>query len=100
MFYNAPTVIFISGDEKNPKAPVDCAAATQNMLIQAESLDIGSCWIGFIALLLNSEEGKGFLKELELPEGYRQIHAVALGKKKHQSAKAPQRKENLVNYIK
>lgn len=100
VFYNAPTVIFISGEETNPRSEVDCAAATQNMLIQAESLGLGSCWIGFIAYLLNSEEGKELLKELELPEGYRQIHAIALGKKKQNSAVAPKRKEGTINYIK
>lgn len=100
VFYNAPTVIFISGDEKNPRSAVDCAAATQNMLIQAESLDIGSCWIGFIAYLLNREEGALLLEELKLPAGYKQIHAIALGKKKQKSGQAPKRKENIINYIK
>jgi nitroreductase len=100
VFYGAPTVVFISGDKDNHSAAVDCAAATENMLIAAESLDIGSCWIGFIAYLLNSEEGSDYVKELGIPEGYRQIHAVALGYKKVNRTIAPARKENSVNYIK
>jgi nitroreductase len=69
------------------------------MLIAAEAVGVGSCWIGFIAHLLNSEEGKEYCKELGIPEGYRQFHAVALGYKKINSSKAPARKENIVNYI-
>lgn len=100
VFYNSPTVILVSGDENNNYASVDCAAAVENILIAAESLDIGSCWIGFIAYLLNSEEGSEFVKELGIPEGFKQIHAVALGYKKFSASKAPVRKENTVNYIK
>lgn len=100
VFYNAPTVILISGDETNHYAAVDCAAAAENILIAAEALNIGACWVGFIAYLLNSEIGNHYLKELGIPEGYKQIHSVALGYKKVNITKAPARIENSVNYIK
>jgi nitroreductase len=99
VFYNAPTVILVSGDETKHSAAVDCAAAVENMLIAAEAQDIGSCWVGFIAYLLNSEKGKEYTKELGIPEGYKQIHSVALGYKKVNRTIAPARKENTVNYI-
>lgn len=100
VFYSAPTVILVSGDENNSYSAIDCAAAVENMLIAAESLGIGSCWIGFIAYLLNSEEGKKFVKELGIPEGFKQIHSVALGYKKFNLTNAPARRENTVNYVK
>jgi nitroreductase len=100
VFYNAPTVVLVSGDENNTYASVDCAAAVENMLIAAESLEIGSCWIGLIAYLLNSEYGTEFVKELGIPAGFKQIHAVCLGYKKINITNAPARKENTVNYIK
>ena len=100
VFYNSPTVVLVSGDENNKYASVDCAAAVENMVIAAESLEIGSCWVGFIAYLLNSEEGKGFIKELGIPKGFKQIHSVCLGYKKVILTNAPARKENTVNYIK
>ena len=99
VFYNAPTVVLVSGDVNNNYASVDCGAAVENMLIAAESLEIGSCWIGLIAILLNSEEGVEFVKELGIPEGFKQIHAVCLGHKKVKVTNAPVRKENTVNYI-
>lgn len=100
VFYNAPTVVFLSGDKSNNSAAVDCAAAVENMLIASEALEIGSCWIGFIAYLLNNEKGQEYIKELGIPEGYRQFHAVAIGYKKFSNSNAPARKENIVNYIK
>ena len=100
VFYNAPTVVLVSGNKNNEYALVDCAAAVENMLVAAESLEIGSCWIGLIAYLLNSEEGAEWVKELEIPEDYRQIHAFCLGYKKIHVTNAPKRKENTVNYIK
>lgn len=100
VFYKAPTVVLVSGEEKNEYASVDCAAAVENMLIAAESLEIGSCWIGLIAYLLNSEEAREFVKELGIPEGFKQIHAICLGYKKIIITTAPARKENTVNYIK
>jgi nitroreductase len=99
VFYNSPTVILLSGDETKSSAAVDCAAVVQNMLIAAEALGIGSCWIGFIAHFLNSAESKTYLKELGIPEGFKQIHGVALGYKKNKAANAPERKQNVINYI-
>ena len=50
-FYHAPTAIIISGEEKAMMPEVDCAAATENMLIAAESIGVGSCWVGFIGFV-------------------------------------------------
>jgi hypothetical protein len=44
--YGAPVLIIVSGDEQVPiPLEADCAAATQNMLLAAESLGLGTCWI-------------------------------------------------------
>jgi hypothetical protein len=39
------------------------------------------------------------MKELGIPEGYKQLHAVALGYKKVNVTNAPARKENSVNFV-
>lgn len=100
VFYHAPTVILLSGEVKKASSAVDCAAACQNMLLAAESLGLGSCWIGFIAHLLNSTESENYLMKLGVPEGYKQFHSVALGYKKNlMPLTAPKRRENIINYI-
>ena len=49
----------------------DCAAATQNMLLAAESIGLGPCWIDFILLTFAGPEVKEYPKELGVPDGYR-----------------------------
>ena len=46
--YNAPTLIIVSGRKDAMAWSADCAAAIQNMLIVAESLNIGSVWLGLV----------------------------------------------------
>lgn len=101
IFYGAPTIIIVSGKEENMMPEVDCAAATQNMLLAAESLDIGTCWNGFITLLFNNEEAsKKYVEKLQIPEGFKPYYAVALGYKEVRMNNAPARRENTVQYIK
>jgi nitroreductase len=99
-FYHAPTVIIISGDENSPHVQSDCAAAAENILIAAESLNIGSCWIGSILPLFASEKAKEYKKELGILEGYKPICSVALGYKLSENPAAPPRNKDVINYIK
>jgi len=100
IFYNAPTVIVVSGDQKAIIPQVDCAAATENMLIAAESIGIGSCWIGLAYWVLNSDKEDYYKKELGIPEGFKCYHAVSFGYKMTETANIPERKLDKVNYIK
>ena len=100
IFRNAPTVIIMSSDGKDRFGVVNAAAATQNMLIAAESLAIGSCWIGMIALLSGSKNIAAYAKTLMLPDGYVLQFGLTLGYKAAANPEAPERKQNLVSYIK
>lgn len=44
----SPVVIAVCGDEKRSPHwwPEDCAAAVENILIQATALGLGTCWVG------------------------------------------------------
>ena len=99
IFYNAPTVVIVSGDEKGMMPEVDCAAATQNMLIAAESLGVASCWVGLVGFALNGPEKESYISRLSLPEGYKPYYAVSLGHADKQGAAAPKRRENTVTYL-
>ena len=99
VFYGAPTVVIVSGDEKAMVIDLDCAAANQTMLLAAQSVGLGSCWINFVLFLFNSPGGDEYKKQLGIPAGYKPFCSVALGYKNAEPAGAPPRKEGLINYI-
>ncbi len=100
IFFNATTTIIISGEKEELVPQTDCAAATENMLIAAESLGIGTCWVGLITYLFMSEKGAEYTTKLQIPEGYEPYYAITLGYKKYPDPKPLPRRENTVNYIK
>lgn len=98
--YHAPTVILVSGDSKSVCSVSDTAAATQNMLLAAESLNIGSCWGYFATQAFRGENGVKLLKEFEIPDGYEVYTSVMLGYRIAEKSEAAPRKNNLVTYMK
>jgi nitroreductase len=100
IFRSAPTVIIVSTEVKDRFGIINAAAATENMLIAAESMGIGSCWIGMVAILAGSTNVHTYVKELQLPDGYAPQIGVTLGYKEPSNTPTPpQRKTNLVSYI-
>ncbi len=95
--YNAPTLIIVSGNKSSLSPKTDCSAAIQNMLLAAESLNIGSVWIGLITFFFKLEDE---VKKLGVPEGYEPYYGVALGYKSiTKEMIAPKRNLHVVNYI-
>ncbi|ADY56103.1 nitroreductase [Syntrophobotulus glycolicus DSM 8271] len=94
--YGAPTLIVVSGRKDALAWPADCAAAIQNMLIAAESLNIGSVWLGLLRFYFAREE----VKALKIPEGYEPYYGAVFGYKVLEHQQAPKRKMNVVHYIK
>jgi len=97
IFYGAPTAVIVSGKKNTANPLVDCAAAVENMLIAAESMKIGSCWIGFARFSFTKPEN---LKKFEIPEDYEVYFGVALGYKVKENPKAPERNQNVYDYFK
>ena len=75
---------------------VDCCAAIENLLLAAESLDIGTCWIGLVRYYFAQKDE---LPRLKIPAGYEPCYAVALGYKDQRPAKALPRTAAAVTYI-
>ncbi len=99
IFYNAPTIVLVSGNESAMMPVVDCAAATQNMLIAAESLDVGACWNGMVSFALNGPKKDAYMEKLKIPSGYKPYYALVLGYKAVRAANAPKRAQNTIQYI-
>lgn len=98
--YGAPTLIIISGDE-NAYVPLeaDCAAATENILLAAESLGLGSCWIFFVLMAFQSAQSTELRRALKIPEGYKPYYSAILGYKEAEIIHVPDRKTNRITYI-
>lgn len=79
-FYGAPTVVVVSG-KPNEKAPnveiANAACVIENMALAATDLGLGSVYLwGFLA---SFSADNALLKELDLPEGFVPVSAIALG---------------------
>jgi len=96
--YNAPTLIIVSGNRNQKTWKADCAAAIQNMLLAAESMDVGSVWLGLIRFWFQEKEE---VKKLALPDGYEVYYGISFGYKKfRRSSPAPERKKDIIKYLK
>lgn len=77
MFRNAYTVIFVAAENG---AALDCGILGENMVIAAQGMGLGTCFLGGpIHFLLNNPEAKPFLDKLDIPEGAQLVFALALG---------------------
>lgn len=97
IFHRAPTVVIVSGKKDATTPLVDCSAAVQNMLIAAESMNIGSCWIGFAKFFFTTKKN---LEEYKIPEDHEVHFGVALGYKANDNVKAPERNKEVFTYLK
>ncbi|MDR1169342.1 MAG: nitroreductase [Prevotellaceae bacterium] len=91
-FHNAPTLIVIASAADNFFSPVDCGLLGQNILLAAESMDIGTCVLGNFTAFLNSPEGADVFKSLELSEGYKPLYSIAVGYKNERPEAKPRDK--------
>jgi nitroreductase len=89
IYYRAPTVLIICA-RKDAISPVpDVSAAIENMMLAAQSLGYGSCWIGFTIFYFNDESR---YQKLGIPEGYEVHYGLSLGFPHGKAPEAPARK--------
>lgn len=98
VFYNAPTVIWVSGSKDDKYSAMNCSFAAQNMCIAAESLNIGTCIIGMATLMFDTPKGGDYMKELGISDGYKPMYAICFGYK-GMDAVRPETIQNKVSYI-
>jgi nitroreductase len=75
IFYNAPALILVVGENNYPFFREDCTCSTIYMMFAATAKGLGTCWIGHA----HNIEDKALRKEIGLPEGYQIASAVVLG---------------------
>lgn len=96
--YGAPTVIVVAGDKNNPFSNVDCGLLTQNILLMAEAMDLGTVVLGRMSGIPENPQAKGIMEKLDFPGTHEVLFAIALGYKNERPDAKP-RDPNKVRYI-
>jgi nitroreductase len=99
IFRNAPTVAFVACPEESYSGEYDCGLLSQNMMLEAWSMGIGSCCLGSVVPVMNSEEAKPYLERLQLPEGYKLLVGIAFGYPAQEIPTAPERDASKAFYV-
>jgi nitroreductase len=98
--YNAPTFILVSVKDQSASAAYDCSALTQNMLLAAESMGLGGCWLYFPLQAFDNDKTGELLKELKIPQGFKPITSVIIGYKENNAINIPEKGTANVYYVK
>ena len=89
IFYGAPTVVFVFGDQTKPWHPYDCSFLGQNITLAAESMGIGSCIVGLVKTLFDDPNSRDLIRQLKAPAAFTPLFAVILGYKNEQAPAQP-----------
>ena len=99
-FYGAPVVLIVLADKSCPTYVYDGSLVMGNMMLMADSLGLGSCWIHRAKEEFDSTGGKAFLKLHGIEGDYEGIGHCILGYPDAGETAPPPRKEKRVFYIK
>ena len=77
--YNAPLLIAVANRKDYGNNIADCSCALENMMVAANALDLGSCWINQLKWLNEEPEILEYLYSLGLKETERVYGAVIIG---------------------
>ena len=77
--YNAPVLIVVANKKDYGNNMADVACAVENMMLAANELDLGSCYINQLKWLNEEPSIRGYLGTLGLKDGERVYASVAIG---------------------
>ena len=77
--YNAPVLIAVANRKNYGNNIADCACAIENMMVAANALDLGSCWINQLRWLNEEPEIVEYLRGLGMKADERVYGAVIIG---------------------
>lgn len=77
--YNAPVLIVVANKKDYGNNMADVACAVENMMLAANELDLGSCYINQLKWLNEDPSIRGYLATLGLKDDERVYASVAIG---------------------
>lgn len=98
-FYGAPAVLIVLADKSIRTGIYDGSLVMGNMMLAANALGLGSCWIHRAKEEFETAKGKEFLKSLGIEGEYEGVGHLALGYSDMTPVIKP-RKENYIYYVK
>ncbi|MBU2540673.1 MAG: nitroreductase family protein [Candidatus Omnitrophica bacterium] len=97
VYYSAPVILFVIGPAGSD---ISCALACENIMIAATSFGLGSCYVGFGAMVTDDAD---IVEALELTEDERIFGPIVLGYPKSYSSAPdtirPNKKEPRIKWI-
>lgn len=90
IYYSAPAIVFVIGIGKY--AAHSCPLACENMMLAAQSLGLGSCWVGFGSMVTEDPEAR---KLLDLKEDESIFGPILLGYPKDLPKRPPKKEPNV-----
>ncbi|MGN1344589.1 MAG: nitroreductase family protein [Traorella sp.] len=79
LFYDAPCMIVLPIDSKNPYSKYDCGIVAQSIAIAAQSLGVASHIIAINELVFEGDKASYFKEKMYFPENYEFGLAILLG---------------------
>jgi len=86
VYYSAPAIVFVIGTGRY--AAHSCPLACENMMLAAHSLGLGSCWVGFGAMVTEDPDVRTLL---DLQEGDSIFGPILLGYAKGETVRPPKK---------
>ena len=98
-FYGAPAILVVLGKKDSAHKVYDGSLIMGNMMLAADALGLGTCWIHRAKEEFDSEEGKAILKSLGIEGDYEGIGHLVLGYAAGPAAEPAPRKADYVYRI-
>jgi len=78
LFYNAPCLAIVLSDGSE-WGTLDCGILCQNIVLAAESMELGTCIVGMARIPLGGPKADEYKKRFNFPEGYSFAIGVLIG---------------------
>lgn len=101
--HNAPVLIITANQIESSNNIADCSCALENMMLMANALNLGSCWVNQLRWLNDNPIILQYLSELGMKKSERVYGALAIGYADTEDGlplrKPLERKGNIVTFI-
>jgi nitroreductase len=97
--YGAPVVIIVSTPKDYTYKYQDGSCALENMMIAANSLNLGSTWVNQLVTLSDSPDICSLLDDFKIPQDHQIVGSLALGYPVIFTRREKNRKREIVRFV-